>query len=581
MQNKNTPKFIVCATILSIQAFAGTGPCDIYASAKTPCVAAHSTVRALFENYAGNLYQVRRADGSTKDIPVSTAGGYADISVQDDFCNGTTCTISILYDQTSYKNDLVKSPKVYWLDNGGKEASASAAEIKVNGHKVHGIYRTAWSTIAYRNNSTTGIATGNDAESMYMVVDGKHYNDQCCFDYGNAETSGNDDGNGTMEAVYWGNDVQWGGYGMGNGPWVAADLENGVFKGNEGGYLWGTSHTTPWSTALSVVADFATVMLKGPSDATFKLKAGDAQTDSLTTMWDGARPSNGYSPKKLQGAIILGSGGDGSDGAAGTFFEGAMTIGNPPDSIDKKIQANIAAAGYGSSIEKEDTVPQAPYADTLVIPGTIQAEDYDVGGQGGSYSDNESTNQGGVYREDGVDIVGDATDGYKVGYTVAGEWLEYTVNVQKSDFYTFEARLSSGSDNSSFRFFLDNVAITDTVAVSNGDSWDIYSTVTGKTSSLTAGTHVLKLAITGSYVNIDWVQFTEGTMGMFSSPAANSLQGSEDFRIYNLGGTYLGTFRATGISSLHTEMRKSDLNSGVYLVRTQGGKFNQFIGLRK
>ena len=50
--------------------------------------------------------------------------------------------------------------------------------------------------------------------------------------------------------------------------------------------------TTPWPMALSVIADFATVMLKGPSDATFKLKAGDAQTDSLTTMWNGVRPSH-------------------------------------------------------------------------------------------------------------------------------------------------------------------------------------------------------------------------------------------------------------------------------------------------
>jgi hypothetical protein len=64
-------------------------------------------------------------------------------------------------------------------------------------------------------------------------------------------------------------------------------------------------------------------------------------------MWDGVRPSPGYSPKKLEGAIILGTGGDGSNGGTGTFFEGAMTSGNPPDSVDDLIQANIVAAGYG------------------------------------------------------------------------------------------------------------------------------------------------------------------------------------------------------------------------------------------
>jgi len=183
-----------------------------------------------------------------------------------------------------------------------------------------------------------------------MVVDGKRHSDQCCFDYGNAETTGNDDGPGTMEAIYWGSDVGWGGYGQGSGPWVAADLEDGMFKGNAGGWGYGDSHKTPWPTAQSVIANFATAMLKGPSDNTFALKAGDAQSGKLTTMWDSVRPNpSAYSPKKLQGAIILGTGGDGSPGGEGTFFEGAMTMGLPSAAIDDAIQANIVAAGYGSS----------------------------------------------------------------------------------------------------------------------------------------------------------------------------------------------------------------------------------------
>ena len=65
---------------------------------------------------------------------------------------------------------------------------------------------------------------------MYAIFDGTHYNGGCCFDYGNAETNSNDDGNGTMEAIYFGNIKVWG-YGAGNGPWVMADLENGLFSG--------------------------------------------------------------------------------------------------------------------------------------------------------------------------------------------------------------------------------------------------------------------------------------------------------------------------------------------------------------
>jgi len=322
----------------------GTGPCDIYAAANTPCASAHSTVRALYGNFSGNLYQVRRAsDKTVKDIPVLAPGGFVNISVQDTFCAGTTCTISILYDQSTYKNDLVKSGVAHWLPNGGVEANATSGKVTVSGHTAYGIYVTSGSNVAYRNNATKGVAKGNEAESMYMVVDGKRSSGSCCFDYGNAETTGNDDGNGTMEALYWGTDTTWGGKAEGNGPWVAADLENGMFKCAQGG--WQTTATC--MNDKSIIANYATAVLKGPAANTFAIKGGNSQSGTLTTMYNGVRPSPGYYPKKLQGAIILGTGGDGSNTGTGTFFEGAMTIGNPQDSVDDAIQANIVAAGYG------------------------------------------------------------------------------------------------------------------------------------------------------------------------------------------------------------------------------------------
>jgi hypothetical protein len=340
--------------------FAGTtkaaqGPCDLYAEAGTPCVAAHSTVRALYGTYAGALYQVRRVKtNTTKDIPVLAAGGLVDISVQDQFCTDS-CTISILYDQSPRKNHLAKSPKAYYLKNGGVEASASDGLVQVGGRKAHGIavtgkvvqwYETdTFPAVAYRNNATQGIATGNQAESMYMVVDGTRYSAGCCFDYGNVETTGNDDGNGTMEALYWGTNTSWGGKGDGTGPWIAADLENGMFKADRGGK---GSDTMSFPNAKTITAKFASAFLKGPADSTFALKAGNAQSGTLTTMWNGPRPSPNYFPKKLQGAILLGTGGDGSRAGTGTFFEGAMTLGNPPDSVDDQIQANIVATYAGA-----------------------------------------------------------------------------------------------------------------------------------------------------------------------------------------------------------------------------------------
>ncbi|WP_445074414.1 arabinofuranosidase catalytic domain-containing protein, partial [Streptomyces sp. SAS_267] len=86
---------------------AGSLPCDIYATAGTPCVAAHSLVRALYSSYNGSLYQVQRAsDSATANIGLLAAGGYANAAAQDSFCNGTTCIITKIYDQSSRHNDL-------------------------------------------------------------------------------------------------------------------------------------------------------------------------------------------------------------------------------------------------------------------------------------------------------------------------------------------------------------------------------------------------------------------------------------------------------------------------------------------
>jgi hypothetical protein len=339
---------VVCLFFALQKTDAAPCPCDIYKTGGTPCVAAHSMVRALYESYNGPLYQVRRtADNVTMDIGLLSPGGYVNMAVQDSFLSGKAGTISIIYDQSPNKNHLPKAPKSLWQSNGGTESKTSDGKHKVNGHNVNGIYVTGYSSnVAYRNNAATGIAKGDQPEAMYMVVDGKRYSDQCCFDYGNATPSGNADGNGTMEAVYFGNDITWGGKGEGNGPWIAADLEFGVFKSDKGGWQSQSVYTP---SAKSIVANYVTAMLKGPSGNHFTLKGGSAQSGTLTTMWDGVRPSPGYSPKKLQGAIILGTGGDGSNGGTGTFFEGAMVSGVPSDAVDDAIQANIVAAGYGSA----------------------------------------------------------------------------------------------------------------------------------------------------------------------------------------------------------------------------------------
>lgn len=161
-----------------------------------------------------------------------------------------------------------------------------------------------------------------------------------------------------------------------------------------------------------------------------------------------------------------------------------------------------------------DTVPQEPFGKKpWAIPGKIEAENYDVGGQGVSYFDDDFQNKGGFYRKDRVDIVAvdgaDTSKGYAVGYTLAGEWLEYTVNVEKTADYKIFANVASGSETSGLRLSLDGKTISDSVKIPSTESWDDYSPIEISTANLGAGNHVLKLDITGSYVNIDWMEFRE------------------------------------------------------------------------
>ncbi|GAA3294861.1 cellulose binding domain-containing protein [Dactylosporangium vinaceum] len=318
----------------------GRGPCDIYASGGTPCVAAHSTTRALYSAYNGALYQVRRSsDNTTRDIGVLSAGGYANAAAQDTFCANTTCLITIIYDQSGRNNRLTQAPPGGFQGPaaGGYDnlANATAAPITVAGHKAYGVYVAAGT--GYRNNSTNGVAKGDAAEGMYAIFDGTHYNGGCCFDYGNAETNSRDNGNGTMEAIYFGNIKVWG-YGTGNGPWVMADLENGLFSGVNAGYN---------ANDPTVNYRYLTAIVKGESNH-WAIRAGNAQSGNLSTFYDGKRPNvSGYNPMKKEGAIILGIGGDNSHGSAGTFYEGVMTSGYPTNATEDAVQANITAAGYG------------------------------------------------------------------------------------------------------------------------------------------------------------------------------------------------------------------------------------------
>ncbi len=333
-------------------------PCDIYAAAGTPCVAAHSTVRALYASYNGPLYQVRRAsDGATTNISTLTAGGYANAAAQDSFCAGTTCTITVIYDQSPQHNNLTPGPAG---GNGGADAPANSAALPImaGGHKVYGVYISPG--MGYRDDATHGVATGSQPQGAYMVTSGTHVNSGCCFDYGNAETSNNDNGNGHMDAVYFGT-LCWFGPCSGPGPWVQADLENGLFSGGNGNNPNNHGNNSTFVTAL----------MKNNGTNTYAIKGGNAQSGGLTTWYSGSLPTTaGYMPMHQEGAIILGVGGDNSNSSAGSFFEGVMTAGYPTDAADNAVQANIVSVGYA--------LPSSSGATGPIVSGLNSADCVDL-----------------------------------------------------------------------------------------------------------------------------------------------------------------------------------------------------------
>ncbi|GAA2515572.1 hypothetical protein Ahu01nite_080650 [Winogradskya humida] len=346
---------LVAATVTALPGAANAAtsqPCDIYGAAGTACVAAHSTTRALFGAYNGPLYQLTRAsDRATHDVGLLTAGGYANAADHDAFCNGTTCSITKIYDQTARHNDLTVSP-AGTAGAADYPADASVAAVVAGGHKVYGIWISPQH--GYRRTAGAGVATAGQPEGMYMVASGTHVGSDCCFDYGNAEIQVADTGNGHMDAVSIATTCYFAPC-TGSGPWVEADLENGMFQGANG------SNTAN----LGNNSTFVTALLKNNGQTTYALKGGNSQSGALSTWWNGALPNRGgYMPMQQEGSIILGTGGDNSNRNRGTFFEGVMTSGYPTDAADNAVQANIVAAGYSG----QTLAPTAPQG-TVTGPG--------------------------------------------------------------------------------------------------------------------------------------------------------------------------------------------------------------------
>ena len=205
------------------------------------------------------------------------------------------------------------------------------------------------------------------------------------------------------------------------------------------------------------------------------------------------------------------------------------------------------------------------------LPGVLQAEHFDEGGNGVAYADTTPGNAGGELRAADVDVesTADAGGGYDVGWVRAGEWLSYTVNVATSGSYTLEFRVASPGDGATFHLEVDGVNTTGTLPVPTTGGWQNWATVTKTNVSLKAGQQRWRVVFDtgtsggGSVGNFNYLRVSAagGGSGASSSPfggAVRSLPGTlqaEDFDeggpgvayVDNSGGNDGGEYRSTDV----------------------------------
>lgn len=230
----------------------------------------------------------------------------------------------------------------------------------------------------------------------------------------------------------------------------------------------------------------------------------------------------------------------------------------------------VATMSDGSTFEAETkifvNVPQTPYNEVpAAVPGKIEAEEFDLGGEGYAYYDTDSQNRNGGDRDEGVDMSNTA-----IGYTQKGEWLEYTIDVAQDGEYAVSASVASGADGASFKLYIDNKAVTDIIDVPNTGDWETFVSVESEIGVLTAGKHILKLEITGDWLDMDYMMFTKEGGVSTDVILVNSDDFNGEFAVYDVLGQYQGL--------TIVENGNVSLNRGIYLLRnTKTNKVTKIV----
>jgi len=217
------------------------------------------------------------------------------------------------------------------------------------------------------------------------------------------------------------------------------------------------------------------------------------------------------------------------------FYNGNSKIGEDASAPYSYTWSNVEVGSYeitaiafdnaGESVESTPlkvkvNVPQGPYKGTPhAIPGKIEFEEYDEGGNGSAYYDlsaGTSVDPAPNFRTDedvDIETCEDTGGGYNLGWTEVGEWTEYTVNVEAAGTYTMELRIASDGAGKNLTVESDGKEIAGNISIPSTGGWQTWETVT-ETVELQAGEQVLRFTIGGDdYINMNFVEFTKESTG--------------------------------------------------------------------
>ncbi len=212
-----------------------------------------------------------------------------------------------------------------------------------------------------------------------------------------------------------------------------------------------------------------------------------------------------------------------------------------------------------------------PYTGSPVaLPGTIEVENFDKGGSGVAYNDTTSSNQGGQYRTtEAVDIeaTSDTGGGYDIGWTAAGEWLNYTVNVATAGTYTIEARVAASGAGGTFHIEVNGVDKTGPMTIPNTGGWQTWTTISKSGVNLSAGPQIWRFVIDSAGTVVGNINYFRVSSGGGGGPVTSTPYGGTPAPVP-------GTIQAENFDEGGAGVAYSDTS-----VANQGGKYRTSDGV--